>query len=313
MSNDQLKEKNFISAVIYVRNNEDNITNCLEIINNYLKDNFLSYEIICVNDDSKDKSIEKIKDFASKSSGEIISILNMSYYQGTEQSMHAGVDLSIGDFVYEFDTTTISYPAEVLKQVYNKCLSGFDIVSAYPQSSGHKQSTLFYKIFNKYFDSLSKIKTEAFRILSRRAINRVQSMSDSIPFRKAAYANCGLKSSDIEYKIIEKLPHTREREREFQIETGINALILYTDISYRFAMSIVLLIALCTIITAIYICYIFKFGIPVKGWTTTMLFLSFGFFAITSLLAIIIKYTSLILNIVFKKQKYVVESIEKLK
>ena len=313
MLENQLKEKNFISAVIYVRNNENNIIESLETINNYLRENFLSYEIICVNDDSKDKSIEKIKEFSANADSGIISILNMSYYQGTEQSMNAGIDLSIGDFVYEFDTTTISYPIELLRQVYDKCLTGFDIVSAYPKFSMHKQSSIFYKFFNMNFDSIYKIKTEAFRILSRRAINRVQSMSDTIPFRKAVYANCGLKSAGIEYKLLKQIPHTVSREREQQKNTAINALILYTNVSYKFAMGIVGVIALCTILTAAYTIYIYYTGQPVKGWTTTMLFLSFGFFAITSILAIIIKYTALILDIVFKKQKYIIESIEKIK
>lgn len=313
MLDKQLKEKNFISAVIYVRNNENNIIECLETINNYLKDNFLSYEIICVNDDSSDNSVQRIKDFAAKSDGEIVSVLNMSYYQGTEQSMNAAVDLAIGDFVYEFDTTTISYPTEILRQVYDKCLTGFDIVSAYPKFSLHKQSSIFYKFFNMNFDSIYKIKTEAFRILSRRAINRVQSMSDSIPYRKAVYANCGLKSTGIEYKLLKQIPHTASKEREQQKDTAINALILYTNVSYKFAMGIAGIIALCTFLAAIYTIYIYITGQPVKGWTTTMLFLSFGFFAITSVLAIIIKYTSLILDIVFRKQKYIIESIEKLK
>lgn len=313
MLDNQLKEKNFISAVVYVRNNEDNITEYLETINNYLKDNFLSYEIICVNDDSNDKSVDKIKEFASSSEGEIISVLNMSYYQGTEQSMHAGVDLSIGDFVYEFDTTTVSYPLDLLRQVYDKCLTGFDIVSAYPKFSMHKQSSIFYKFFNMNFDSMYKLKTEAFRILSRRAINRVQSMSESIPFRKAVYANCGLKSTGIEYNLLKQIPHTVAKEREQQKDTAINALILYTNVSYRFAMGLAGIIALCTILAAIYTIYIYLTGQPIRGWTTTMLFLSFGFFAITSVLAILIKYTSLILDIVFRKQKYIIESIEKLK
>lgn len=309
----QLKEKNFISAIVYVRNNEDTIEEFLTTINNYLKENFLSYEIICVNDDSKDNTAQKIKEFAQNSEGEIISILNMSYFQGLEHSMHAGVDLSIGDFVYEFDTTTVSYPKELLREIYDRCLIGYDIVSAYPKSSGHKQASLFYKFFNRYFDSIYKIRTEAFRILSRRAINRVQSMSDSIPFRKAVYANCGLKSCGIEYNLLKEIPHTVAKEREMQKETAINALILYTDVSYKFAMTMAGIIALCTIVTAIYAFYVYFTGLSVKGWTTTMLFLSFGFFAITSVLAILIKYTSLILNIVFKKQKYIIESIEKLK
>ena len=309
----ELKEKNFVSAVVYVRNNEDSIQGFLYEINNYFKDNFLSYEIVVVNDDSKDKSVEKIKEFANKSEGEIISILNMSYYQGLEQSMHAGVDLAIGDFVYEFDTTTISYPTEMLRKIYDECLGGFDIVSAYPKSSGHKQSSLFYSFFNYHFDSIYKIRTEGFRILSRRAINRVQSMSDSIPYRKAVYANCGLKSKGLEYKAVQKIPNTTGREREMQKETAINALILYTDVSYKFAMTMAGIIALCTVLATVYTFCIYFAGKPVEGWTTTMLFLSFGFFTITSILAILIKYTSLILNIVFKKQKYIIESIEKLK
>ncbi len=309
----ELKEKNFISAVVYVRNNENNIKNFLEVVNNYLKDNFLSYEIICVNDDSSDNSVQMIKEFAKDSDGEIISILNMSYYQGIEQSMHAGVDLSIGDFVYEFDSTTVSYPTELLRQVYDKCLTGFDIVSAYPKSSGHKQAFLFYKFFNKFFDSIYKIGTEAFRILSRRAINRVQSMSDSIPYRKAVYANCGLKSTGIEYNLVKEIPHTVAKEREMQYETAINALILYTDVSSKFAMTLTGIIALCTILATVYTIYTYLTGRPVKGWATTMLYLSFGFFSIISILAILIKYTSLILNIVFRKQKYIIESIEKLK
>lgn len=313
MHNNELKEKNFISAVVYVRNNEDNIVEFLELINTYLKNTFLSYEIICVNDDSNDKSVELIKEFATKSEGEIISVLNMSYYQGLEQSMHAGVDLAIGDFVYEFDSTTISFPVDILKQVYDKCLTGFDIVSAYPTNSNHKQAGIFYNIFNSHFESMNKLRTESFRILSRRAINRVQSMSDTIPFRKAVYANCGLQSTGISFRKLKEIPHTSSKEREMQIETGINSLILYTDISYKFAMCLAGIIFLCTILTAIYACYVYFTGKPVRGWTTTMLFLSFGFFAITSVLTILIKYTSLILNIVFKKQKYIIESIEKLK
>ena len=313
MLDKQLKEKNFISAVVYVRNNEDTIVEFLTAINNYLKDKFLSYEIICVNDASSDNSVQKIKEFAKSAEGEIISILNMSYYQGLEQSMHAGVDLSIGDFVYEFDTTTLAYRIDVLNEVYNNCLLGNDIVSAYPKHSWHKLANCFYAFFNSHSNSMYKIRTEAFRILSRRAINRVQSMSDFLPYRKAVYANCGLKTSGIPYEVLKEIPHTMQEERQMQKETAEKALILYTDVAYKFSMGISGLIALCTLMVAFYTCYIYFTGKPVRGWTTTMLFLSFGFFAITSILTMLIKYTSLILNIVFRKQKYIVESIEKLK
>ena len=114
--------------------------------------------------------------------------------------MHAGIDLSIGDFVYEFETVTVSYPVKMLREVYDTCLTGYDIVSAYPGHSGHKQSKIFYFLYNNLANTSYKFRTEAFRILSRRAINRVQSMSETLPYRKAAYANCGLNTKAMKYK-----------------------------------------------------------------------------------------------------------------
>lgn len=65
-------------------------------------------------------------------------------------------------------------------------------------------------------------------------------------------------------------------------------------------------------ILAIYSLVIYLNGMAVVGWTTTMLFLSFGFFGFFILMTVVIKYLSLILNITFRKEKYLFQSIEKL-
>ena len=161
------KEKNFISAVIYVYNKENEIEQTLTKINNILKKNFNKYEIICVNDASTDKSVEKVQNFAQKLDNEVLTVVNMSYYQGIELSVNAGVDLAIGDFVYEFDNVIDDYDDTKIIEVYNKCLEGYDIVSATSKSSVNKSSSIFYKIFNKFSDVKQEIHTETFRILSR--------------------------------------------------------------------------------------------------------------------------------------------------
>ena len=62
----------------------------------------------------------------------------------------------------------------------------------------------------------------------------------------------------------------------------------------------------------IYTISIFMTKQPVAGWTTMMLLLSIGLFGIFSILAIIIRYLSIIIELIFKKQKYMIESIEKI-
>ena len=183
------KEKNFISTVIYVHNNEKEIGEFLEKINELLSQNFEKYEIICVNDKSTDNSIQEIEKIAYKVNESSISIINMSYYQGIELSMNAGVDLSIGDFVYEFDNIYIDYELDVIMKIYQEALQGYDIVSAKSNSKKSISSRIFYKVFNQNSNHMYQIHTETFRILSRRAINRVKAMNKTIPYRKAVYAN----------------------------------------------------------------------------------------------------------------------------
>lgn len=291
------KEKNFISAVVYVYNNEKEIENLLRNVNKVLKENFNKYEIICVNDASTDKSVEKIKKFAKELENEALSVINMSYFQGVETAMNAGVDLAIGDFVYEFDNIMYDYEEKVIMDVYNRCLEGYDIVSATSNKKSKSESSLFYKIFNAYSNVEYKIHTENFRILSRRAINRVHSISKNIPYRKAIYANCGLKIDNLKYipkdKSKRKFDTKMQRSRR---ETATNSLILFTNIGYKFSITMSLIMIIMTMFVALYTMLVFIGGSPVQGWTTTMLFLAFAFFGVFVIMAIVIKYLEILVR-----------------
>lgn len=306
------KEKNFISAVLYVRNNETQIVNAIKKINEALNNNFEKYEIICVNDYSTDKSVEQIRNFANNLEGSVISVLNMSYYQGIELSMNAGVDLAIGDFVFEFDSINSDYTIETIMDVYYRSLKGFDIVSAAPKKKMRKSSELFYNLFNGYSNNPNKLKTETFRIVSRRAINRVQSMNKTIPYRKAIYANCGLKMDTVYYESSINQNINRDDEN-IRKNIAIESLILFTDIAYKASIFMTLLIMIGIIAVVAYTIFIFMRKQPVAGWTTTMLFLSIGFLGIFAMFGVIIRYLSIIVDLIFKKQQYMIESIEKIK
>ncbi len=307
------KEKNFISAVIYVYNKENEIKEFLTKINETLKNNFNKYEIICVNDASKDKSVEKIKEFTNSLNDETVTIVNMSFYQGIELSMNAGVDLAIGDFVLEFDSVESDIEEKTIIDVYTKCLEGFDIVSATSKDRNNKTSTIFYKIFNKYSGVNQKIHTETFRIISRRAINRVNAMGKNVTYRKVFYANCGLKTYNLLYSTNNKTKRKFDKEtQKSRRELAINSLILFTNIGYKFSITMSLIMIIATLCALIYTIVIFVIGAPVRGWTTTMLFMAFGFLGFFIIMTIVIKYLEIIVNLLFKKNKYTIESIDKL-
>jgi len=305
-----MKEKNFISAVVYVNNCEKEICGFLKNLEGVLLKNFSHFEIICVNDSSTDNSVQVIKELADSTSSNI-TLVNMSFYQGKELAMNAGIDLAIGDFVYEFDTPYIDYNLDIILEAYKTSLQGFDIVNICPNKSKYLSSKFFYFIFNKFSNSQYKINTDTFRILSRRAINRINSINKNIPFRKAIYANCGLKLSNINYtpSTLKKGYSNKGLDRK---KTASEALVLFTDVGYKFSFFLAIIMMLTTVAVGIYTVIIFTNSTPIDGWTTTMLFLSLGFFGIFALFAIVLKYLSIIINLIFKNKQYLIESIDKL-
>lgn len=309
------KEKNFISAVVYVHNSENRIPFFLKTLIAVLKENFENSEIICVNDASVDSSVEKIKEISKNVAGVSISVLNMSSFHGVELAMNAGVDLSIGDFVFEFDFAQMDFDSAEIMNVYYKALEGFDVVSATPDKKQKFSSKLFYRIINKYTNYSYKMNTERFRILSRRVINRVSSMNKTIPYRKAVYANSGLKMANLKYRVIDKeteIFKEDHRESRYRGKLAVDSLILFTDMGYHFSVAMTAFMMIIAIFMVIYSLTIYLTSNPVTGWTTTILFLSVVFFGLFGVLTVIIKYLQILVDLVFKRSRYSFESVEKL-
>ena len=307
------KEKNFVSAVVYVHNAEQRIENFLKDLINVMETNFEHSEIICVNDCSEDDSISKIKNVSSIATTTSVSVINMSYFHGLELAMNAGADMSIGDFVFEFDNTVIDYDIDMIMKVYNRSLQGYDIVSASSNKSQKMSSAIFYKVFDMFTDLSYKMRTESFRILSRRVINRISSMNKTIPYRKAIYANCGLKTDNLVYEINKNVCNKEDkREKKYRTRLATDSLILFTEVGYKFAKAMTGLMMLMSLFMIAYSLVVYMTAHPVEGWTTTIMFLSVAFFGIFGILTVIIKYLQILVDLVFKRKQYSFESIEKI-
>ena len=306
------KEKNFASAIIYVHNAEDRVENFLKVIMKVMEDNFEHSEIICVNDFSSDNSLEKIKITSELASLTNISVVNLSHFHGLELAMSAGMDLAIGDFVFEFDNTILDFNPEEVMKIYFRSLTGFDIVTASSDKPEAISSKLFYKVFKTFSDTHYEMSTESFRVLSRRVINRIADMNRNVPYRKVIYANSGLKIDNIKYRIVNNNYSSKDRINNYRISLAVESLILFTNFGYRLSSIMTVMMMIVSALTVAYSIIIYLTAKPIEGWTTTIIFLSVSFFALFAVLTIIIKYLKIILDLIFKKKYYSFESIEKL-
>lgn len=310
------KEKNFISAVIYIHNSASTIETFLRNVIVFFEEAFENSELICVNDFSTDNSIDIIKKVSCLAQSTTVSLINMSYFHGLEVAMNAGVDLAIGDYVYEFDTTDMDYSNSDIMNIYKKALDGYDIVSASSDKSSKLSSMLFYKLFSKYaVHSKTLLQTESFRILSRRVINRISHMNRFVPYRKVAYAYSGFKTINVRYSsAVNGVVHKRidRQEKSMRRELAVDSLLLFTNIGYRFSLLMSALMLIMTVLVTIYTIIAYMVSTPAAGWTSTILFLALAFFGVFAVMAMVIKYLQLILQLVFRRQQYSFERIEKL-
>lgn len=307
-------EKKFVSAVIYLHNDEKRIESFLKLIIVALKENFEQYEVVLVDDACEDDTISFVRNLTSQVCREgTLSILHMGFYQGIEPSMNAGRDVAIGDFVYEFDDVGLDFDENLLMEVYMKMTEGYDIVSASPQGLLKVTSRIFYSLFNHTNRGNVQIGPERFRLISRRAINRIKSSGKYIPYRKAVYANSGLKMAAISYVSTSSIAKGRSSFRE-RGGLAFDSFIYFTNILER--ISLILSGAFLATSLGVFLYSIidhFSERGVVEGWASTMVVMSVGFFGVFSLLTIVLKYLSVMLNLVFKQQKYLVSDIEKVK
>ena len=309
-----MKEKKFISLVVYLHNVEEYIKYFMKSVIPVCESNFEQFEIVCVDDGCTDGTVDKLKEYLEENqTSAMVNVIHMSFFQGIESAMNAGRDIAIGDFVYEFDDVFVDYEPELLLKVYEKMLEGNDIVAASSRGKMRFTSKLFYSLYNATSRSKGKIGPETFRIVSRRAINRIKSMGQYIPYRKAIYSNCGLKMSTLHYDSKDVTARVKNKTvASERTSLALDSFIYFTNVLERVSMVICGFFLILTVAMGIYIISdFFNAHKPVEGWLSTMGFLALGFFGVFALLTIILKYLSVLLNLIFKQQRYLVADIEK--
>ena len=197
---------------------------------------------------------------------------------------------------------------------HEELLEGNDIVAASSKGKMRLTSRIFYSLYNMTSRGGGRIGPETFRIISRRAINRIKSIGQYIPYRKAVYSNCGLNAATMYYESRdEKARITNETVASERTSLALDSFIYFTNVLERVSMVICCAFLVFTVAMGIYLVSdLFNSHKPVEGWLSTMGFLALGFFGVFALLTIILKYLSVLLNLIYKHQRYLVSDIEKI-
>jgi dolichol-phosphate mannosyltransferase len=306
-----LKEPVFLSVVLYAHNNADIIESTLQKLHDFCISRFKNHEIIVVNDFSTDATVDNIQNFSESQEKSTITLITLKHKHGIETAMPVGVDFSIGDFVIEIDSAHINYDMDLLHKLYVTSSKGYDVVSLVPKRKQKVTSKLFYFLFHRLSDLKIDLDSETACILTRRAINKISLVKDKTRYRKILYKLMGYKYASVFFQPEQSLPNTSSFAEKRRM--AVDILFSFTPIGMKINIFLSLAFLLFSSFLGCYALYMYiTYDKVMEGWTTLMLFLSFGFSGIFLVLSILSKYFELTLKEIRTLPNQTIESINKL-
>ena len=192
-----------ISIIIPAYNEEEALPPLYERIKK-LMDTMEKYEfeILFVNDGSKDSTLQKIKELRQKD--ERINYVDFSRNFGKEIAMIAGLDYATGDCVIFMDAD-LQDPPELIPELVKYWEEGYDDV--YAKRKSRKGETWLKKFTSKMYykvlQSLTKVEiqrdTGDFRLLDRRCVNALKKLRESQRNTKSMFSWIGYKKKEVLY------------------------------------------------------------------------------------------------------------------
>ncbi len=307
-----------ISFVFSFRNEEKNLKNLITRVDEVVKkkENW-KYELVFVNDDSSDES-EKVllnlqKEFPIK-------IVNMSRRFGTNPCVLAGFENCSGDCIIYMDSD-LQDPPELIAELLKEHEKGFDIVHTKRiKRLGEPKTKLFftniaYTIINKLSDIDLKKDVGDFKLISRRALDKILEQKEYNPYIRGLSVWVGFKQTYIDY--------TRDAREAGQskftllsegpVSQFIRGVTSYSLKPLYIGVLLGFFAFLFSILLIIYALYAKLAGLAVPGTTGILIVVSFFSGALLSTIGIMGIYVARIFEQTKGRTRYVIKDIKNYK
>ncbi|QOP40830.1 glycosyltransferase family 2 protein [Sulfurimonas marina] len=197
------KKVPFLSIVAPCYNEEAVVDIFLEKMFYILEKLDKTFEIVFVNDGSKDNTLEVLK-AKSKEYSEV-RVINLSRNFGKEAALTAGIDASLGETVVPIDVD-LQDPPELILDFVKKYEEGYDVVvgkradRTTDSAAKRVSAELFYKMHNKISHIEIPHNVGDYRLMSRRVVDELKKLPETQRFMKGIFAWLGFKTAVVEYK-----------------------------------------------------------------------------------------------------------------
>ena len=300
-----------LSVVIPAYNEELMVGKTCRVLHDILTKAGIRYELVLVNDGSKDRTWEEIQ-AAGKKDQHILGV-HFSRNFGKESAVFAGMAQTTGDVVAVMDCD-LQHPPEALLEMYHKWEEGYQVIEGIKKSRGkesffHKESAGFFYGIMSRITRIDMQNTSDFKMLDRQVVNTILSMPERNMFFRATTSWVGYRTTYVEFEVREREAGESKWSTWSLVKYAFTNIVAFTTIPLQFVTVGGGICFLCSLILMIYSLVQYFTGHAIEGYTTILLVMLLLGSAVMLSLGIIGYYMAKIYEEVKHRPRYIISQI----
>lgn len=273
-------KKELLSIVVPCHNEEESVPLFYDKTTSVLKTMDVDYQLLFVDDGSKDKTLEKLKELHSFDKRAEYYSLSRNF--GKESAMYCGLCNAKGDYVVIMDAD-LQHSPDLLPTMLQKVkCEGYDSCAARRMDrKGESKirsflSNSFYNVLNKLSDTEIVAGSMDFRLMNRKMLNAVLSMSEYNRFTKGIFAWVGFRTSWLEVENVERVAGKSSWNTISLMKYALEGIFSFSNKPLSIASW---LGSIVTIFAFVYLVFVIVkyclYGEAVQGWPTMICIMLF--------------------------------------
>ena len=292
-------------------NEEKMIKKAAETVSAILSAEKISYEIVFVNDGSKDQTWSEIEQ-ASRKNPHIVGV-NFSRNFGKESAMLAGLASASGDCCAVMDCD-LQHPPETLVEMYRLWEQGYEVIEGVKRTRGkesamHRASAgMFYRIISKAV-GIDMSRASDFKLLDRKAVDALLAMPERNTFFRALSSWVGFKTVSVEFDVQERTEGESKWSTWSLIQYAVKNIVSFSTVPMQCVTVAGILVFLFAVVLGVQSLVKYFSGHALEGFTTVILLILIIGSIIMISLGIIGYYIAKIYEEVKGRPRYIISKV----
>lgn len=299
-----------LSVILPAYNEEKMISVAAEIIGNMLSYEGIAFELIFVNDGSKDSTWDQICE-TSKQNRHVRGV-NFSRNFGKEAAMFAGLEQAAGDCCVVLDCD-LQHPPEKIIEMYRLWEQGYEVVEGIKESRGNESAlhsfaaNTFYKLMSKA-TGFNMADASDFKLLDRKVVDALNQMQERNVFFRALSHWAGFRKTEVYYRVQERTVGESKWSTRSLIKYALTNITSFSSAPLQMVTFLGCLMLVVTVVLGA-ISLVQKFsGVALSGFTTVIVIQLFTGSIVMISLGIIGVYLAKIYDECKGRPKYIIST-----